>query len=99
MEAKTQLDVEEYGGVDSDDERQVSVEVMTRREKKGELFYINAFICRLMTIIRIHLMVSNEKREREREGERERREEKRRGRERGRGRERWLQSLLLLPIV
>ena len=33
MEAKTQLDVEEYGGVDSDDERQVSVEVMTRRER------------------------------------------------------------------
>ena len=34
MEAKAQLDVEEYGGVDSDDERQVSVEVMAGERER-----------------------------------------------------------------
>ena len=49
------------------------------RKIERNIFNINAFICRLTTIIRIHLMVSKEEREgegerergREREGERE----------------------------
>ena len=40
--------------------------------RKIERNIFNLFICRLMTIIRIHLMVSKEERERERKRERER---------------------------
>ena len=42
------------------------------RKIERNIFNINAFICRLMTIIQIHLMVSKEEREERERGGRER---------------------------